>query len=124
MKISELHEISEDRLTAILHISDERSRFIKGLAEFQQIPSIGQKLAEKIVYHLGIYTLHEIKDNNAAELFDKLEEQMGVWTDPCVEDQLRCVIYHANHPDSNKEKDIEKERYGYRGTRPTKAWYK
>ncbi|MCA1010593.1 helix-hairpin-helix domain-containing protein [Halobacillus halophilus] len=75
---------------------------------------MGFQLAEKLVFKLDIYELAEIKDKNAAELFDQLEKQLGVWTDSCVEDQIRCVINYANHPDSRKQWfDFTEERKEY-----------
>lgn len=130
VKLSEIHKLEVDRLTEILHVSEKRASQIRGLAAFQQIPSIGHKLAEKVVYMLDIHTLEELKDEKGADLVDRLEKTMGVWMDPCVEDQVRCVIHYANKPDSNKQWfDFTEERKAYRQTdgypnsRPKKAWY-
>ena len=76
---------------------------IKGLADFQHVPSIGYKLAEKLVYNLNIYSLEEIKAKNGAELFDELERRLNVWTDSCVEDRIRWVIHYANDSTSNRQ---------------------
>ncbi|WP_231572536.1 helix-hairpin-helix domain-containing protein [Halobacillus sp. BBL2006] len=85
------------------------------MAEFQTVPSIGYKLAEKWVFKLDIFSLSEIKDKNAPQLFDQLVKQLGVWTDSCVEDQIRCVINYANDPESSKQWfDFTKERKAYR----------
>ncbi|UOK56513.1 helix-hairpin-helix domain-containing protein [Bacillus sp. OVS6] len=50
--------------------------------------------------------------------------------DPCVEDVMRCVVYHANHPGSDKNwweftEDRKKYReiFGYPDDRPVKAWH-
>ncbi|UOQ92128.1 helix-hairpin-helix domain-containing protein [Halobacillus shinanisalinarum] len=130
VKISDIHNKEVDELSKILCVPMNRARLIKGLASFQLVPSIGEKLAEKIVHNLEINSLHEIRDENGAELFDKLESNLGVWTDPCVEDQIRCVIYYANHPKSNKqwfdfteERKLYRQRNGYPESRPKKAWY-
>ncbi|GIO25195.1 hypothetical protein J11TS1_37760 [Oceanobacillus sp. J11TS1] len=63
-------------------------------------------------------------------MFDNLEKQLGVWTDSCVEDQIRCVMNYANHPDSNRqwfdftnERKAYREKVGYPLSRPKKAWY-
>lgn len=130
IKISEVHTHGEEKLARILGISDERARTVKALAEFQEVPSIGYELAGKLVHRLGIYSLKELKDKNGAELLNELEQRLGVWTDPCVEDQIRCVVYFANNPSSNKKwfdftnerKDYRKKN-GYPEDRPKKAWY-
>ncbi|WP_235000398.1 helix-hairpin-helix domain-containing protein [Virgibacillus dakarensis] len=96
IKISEIHSLSTIQLAQILNISEDRSLVVKALAEFQTVPSIGHKLAEKLVNVLKIYSLQEIKDKNGAILFDSLEKKLGVWTDSCVEDQIRCGINFAN----------------------------
>lgn len=44
----------------------------------------------------------EVKERNGSKLFDELEQKLGVWTDSCVEDQIRCVIHFANNPESKK----------------------
>ena len=114
----------------MMDISVERAMIIKGLAEFQNVPSIGYKLAEKLVYKLNIYSLEEIKNKNGAELFNELERRLNVWTDSCVEDQIRCVINYANHPESNlqwfdftNERKHYREKMGYPEKRPKTAWY-
>ncbi|WP_233549530.1 helix-hairpin-helix domain-containing protein [Lysinibacillus yapensis] len=55
VKICELHTLGIDQLVQMMDISVERAMIIKGLAEFQNVPSIGYKLAEKLVYKLNIY---------------------------------------------------------------------
>ncbi|MGP4074743.1 helix-hairpin-helix domain-containing protein [Halobacillus sp. K22] len=130
IKISEIHTIDTEQIANTLNFPFSKAKVLKGLAEFQTVPSIGYKLAEKLVFKLSILSLSEIKDKNAAELFDQLEKQLGVWTDSCVEDQIRCVINYANNPESSKQWfDFTKERkeyrelYGFPEDRPVKAWY-
>ncbi|QDP41944.1 helix-hairpin-helix domain-containing protein [Radiobacillus deserti] len=130
IKINEVHTTETDQLATILNAPHSRAKTLKGIAEFQTVPSIGHKLAEKLVYTLHIYSLEEIKNKHGAELFDQYETQVGVWADSCVEDQLRCVIYYANNPTSTKQWfDFTDERKAYRAlhgfpeNRPTKAWY-
>ncbi|WP_099159149.1 helix-hairpin-helix domain-containing protein [Virgibacillus ndiopensis] len=129
VKISEIHTLSVEQLIEILNISDERANIVKGLSEFQAVPSIGYKLAEKLVYRLNIYSLNDMKDKDGAELFDRLEQCLGVWTDSCVEDQIRCIVHHANTPGSNrqwfdftKERKEYREKVGFPKDRPRKAW--
>jgi len=130
VKISKVHTFSVDKLVQMMDISVEKARIIKGLAEFQNVPSIGYKLAEKLVYKLNIYSLNEIKDKNGADLFDELEQRLNVWTDSCVEDQIRCVINYANDSNSSlqwfdftNERKNYREKVGYPETRPKTAWY-
>lgn len=64
------------------------------------------------------------------ELFNSLELKLGCWTDPCVEDQIMCIIHHANNPESEKqwfdftnERKLYRQKFGYPKSRPTLAWY-
>ncbi len=117
-------------LSEVLDVTIERAKVLRGLAIFQSAPSIGVKLAEKLVYKLQLYSFNEIKDKDGAYLLDKLEENLGVWTDGCVEDQIRCVIYFANTSKDDKQWfDFTEERkkyrkeHGYPLSRPKKAWF-
>lgn len=130
VKIGEIHTLNTTQIVEILETSIERARLVKALAEFQTVPTIGYELAEKLVFQLELFSLEEISQKNGAQLFDTLEQKMGVWTDSCVEDQIRCVIDYANNPGSNRKWfDFTNERKSYRSTfgypedRPKKAWY-
>ncbi|WP_237563724.1 helix-hairpin-helix domain-containing protein [Halalkalibacter okhensis] len=130
VKIRDIHYLRTEQIAQMLTITYERAKILKGLAEFQTVPSIGHKLAEKLVFELDICSLAEMKDQNGAVLFDQLEQKLGVWTDSCVEDQIRCVINYANNRDSSKQWfDFTEERKSYRAKagfpedRPIKAWY-
>ena len=115
IKMADLHTFTRDEIAHMLDVSDERATILKGLADFQSVPSIGDKLAGKLVHKLNVYSLEEIKDQDAASLFDKLEQINGVLTDSCVEDQIRCVIHFANNPGSSKQWfDFTEERKAYR----------
>lgn len=129
VKLSEIHRFQLDDLKKILDTTNERARILMGLATFQQIPSIGFELANKLV-NLGYYSFNQIKDEDWAELFKKLEITLGCWTDPCVEDQIICVIHHANHPDSDKQwfdftedRKVYRQKFGYPKSRPKIPWY-
>ncbi len=130
VKIAEIHTLTTTQMVEILEISSERAQLIKALSEFQKVPSIGYELADKLVNQLNIYSFEELSQQDGAELIDKLERKMGVWTDSCVEDQIRCVIYYANNPGSTRNWfDFTTERKAYRNTfgypedRPKMAWY-
>lgn len=130
VRADDVCEMDTVELAEVLSVSTMRARALKGLAEFQRVPSIGYKLAEKLVFQLHTYSLEEIRDRNAAYVFNELEQVLGVWTDSCVEDQIRCVIHHANNPGSSKkwydftkERKAYREHNGYPDDRPTVAWY-
>lgn len=114
----------------MLDVSVERTKTLKGLTDFQSGPSAGSKLAEKLAFELNIFSLKEIKAKDGTELFDELEQKLNVWTDSCVEDQIRCVINFSNNLESRKQWfDFTEERKAYRDTigfpknRPIEAWY-
>ncbi|MRG87841.1 helix-hairpin-helix domain-containing protein [Salinibacillus xinjiangensis] len=129
IKLSDIHMIDVVELADIMQSSKKRARLIKGLATFQKIPSIGYRLADTLTDNLGIYSIEELKNQDGAQLLNELEENLGYWVDPCVEDQLRCVIHHAHYPNSRKqwfdftgERKRYRERYGYPESRPEKGW--
>jgi len=129
IKIAEIHQLSIEDFMEKAAISYDRAKQLKGLAAFQQIRSIGYEMAKKLVY-CGYYSLSDVKDKDWAILYDELEKKLGYWMDPCVEDQVMCVIHHANHPQSNKqwfhfteERKQYRKVHGYPATRPALAWY-
>ena len=117
------------RLQFALGGSVIRAMEIKALTEFQSLPSIGPKFAHDLVL-LGYYSLEELKDKDPAKLFNDFERLIGAWADPCIEDQFRLVVHHANNPTSESnwwdftaERKNYREQKGYPRSRPTKAWY-
>lgn len=130
MKIAALADLSTAQAAVLIETSNYRAKILQGLIAFQRVPSIGLQLADKMVHYLGVYSLDDLKGADAAEWFDELEVRLGVWTDACVEDQIRCLIHHVDHPGSTKrwhdfttERKAYREQYGYPATRPRKAWY-
>lgn len=130
VKLNEMHKLQLDDLSQILGVTNKRASFLIGLATFQQIPSIGYELGYKLVNHLGYHSLDQIKEESWPELFNRLEIELGFWTDPCVEDQIICVIHHANHPDSVKQwfdftgvRKTFRQQFGYPKSRPKTPWY-
>lgn len=127
-----LKEICNMDVVALAHClqsSIERAKYIHALAEFQSIPSIGPKVAEAVI-QLGYYSLIELKDEDGADLLNRLELLCGHWKDPCVEDCLRCIVFYANHPDCNKSwwnfttaRKEYRAQYGYPSTRPALPWH-
>lgn len=129
VKLNEIAQMDIQQLTACLQSTYERANYLRGLAQFQAIPSIGPKLAQWVT-ELGYYSLEELKNEDGADLTNRLEEHFGYWEDPCVEDSLRCIVHHANHSDSEKswwhfteERKRYREINGYPDSRPTTPWH-
>ncbi|WP_404450663.1 helix-hairpin-helix domain-containing protein [Virgibacillus necropolis] len=129
IKLSEISQMDTSDLAIALEAPLERSTYIRGLAIFQTIPSIGPKLAN-LVIDLGYYSFDDFKGETGAALTNRAEKQYGYWMDPCVEDSLRCVVYHAHYPGCDKkwfdftaERKAYREQNGYPKTRPELAWY-
>ncbi|MFC0271469.1 helix-hairpin-helix domain-containing protein [Metabacillus herbersteinensis] len=129
IKLHEIADMDIMNLSQCLQSSFERANYLRGLAQFQTVPSIGPKVAKRLV-DLGYYSLQEVKTEEGADLINRLEERIGYWEDPCLEDSFRCIVHHANHPESNKswfdftpDRKSYREQYGYPTTRPTIAWY-
>ena len=128
-KIANIPNYSIDELGVILEISPERAKEIQALAIFQQIPSIGIKFAEDLVY-LGYYSLKELENKDGAKLVEAYERKKGYWIDSCVEDQFRLAVHYANTKDDSKnwwDFTAERKKYrsenGYPADRPTTAWH-
>lgn len=126
---SELLFYAADELEVLLQTSFERAKEIRALVEFQQVPSIGIKFAEDLVF-MGYYTLDELINKNGAQLTDEFELKKGYWIDPCVEDQFRLAVHYSHTHDRSKNWwDFTAERKefrsinGYPSGRPTKAWH-
>lgn len=129
IKLSEIANYDADQLSTTLQVSIGRAKELVASAVFQQVPSIGPKLAHNLI-ELGYYSLDELKNEQGAELVERLERLHGVWMDPCVEDVMRLAVYHANHPGSDKQWwDFREERKAYRlqngypQNRPKSSWH-
>lgn len=129
IKIADITDYTPDELEVLLDSTPERAKQIFALAEFQNVPSIGIKFAEDLVF-LGYYSLQELRFKNGANLTDEYEQKKGYWVDPCVEDQFRLVVNFANTNDTKKTWwDFTEERKRFRATngypksRPQKAWF-
>lgn len=130
IKLSDFHKLKIDEITNFLGVSNQRAKMLKGLAVFQQVPSVGYEISFKLVTHLGYFSLEEFADENWAEVFHNLELHLGYWIDPCVEDQIICIIHYANHPESEKqwfdfttERKLYRKQNGYPISRPKIAWH-
>jgi hypothetical protein len=129
IKIQDIPKYPAEELGVILNIPAFRAMEISAMAEFQTISSIGIKFAQNLI-SLGYYSLDELKDKTGAKLVEDLEFSIGVWMDPCVEDQFRLVVHYANNRDDTKRWwDFTEERKKYRAgngyppDRPGKAWF-
>jgi len=129
IKLKEIHHLSLEELQKLLNTSRIRAMELRALSEFQSIPSIGIRFAHDLI-SLGLYSLADVKGKDPAKLLDRFEQQLGVWIDPCVEDQFRLVVHYANHPgkpanwwDFTNERKAFRQQYGYPPGRPKKAWH-
>ncbi|BAB06850.1 helix-hairpin-helix domain-containing protein [Halalkalibacterium halodurans] len=129
VKLSDLADLEVEALATYLHSTVTRARYLRGLAIFQTILSIGPKVAQMVV-DLGYFDLEAVKFEKGDEMVDRLEKLYGYWVDPCVEDCFRCIVHHANDRESEKHWfDFTTERKAYRATsgypsdRPTQSWY-
>lgn len=127
--VRELAHLEVKQLAGLLQVPEERAYYLRALAQFQSIPSIGPRMAEALV-ELGYYSLVELRDEDGADLVNRYEQRLGYWVDPCVEDSFRCVVHHARHPQSEKswfdfteERKNYRARYGYPATRPAIPWH-
>jgi hypothetical protein len=127
-KKSDILNFAPDELAELLGIQLDRAREIHALANFQQIPSVGIRFAEDLIF-LDYYSLEELKGKDGAELTEAYERKKGYWVDPCVEDQFRLIVHVANTGDySKKWWDFTEERKkyrlenGYPDSRPATAW--
>jgi len=128
-KIADIPNFSINELGTILEVSPKRAKEIYALATFQQIPSIGIKFAEDLVF-MDYFSLDELKDKDGAKLVEAYEQLKGYWIDSCVEDQFRLAVHYAKTKDESKKWwDFTKARkkyrleHGYPENRPTTAWH-
>jgi len=128
VKISQVLDYATDELEVLLGATPQRAREVRALAEFQQVPSVGIKFAEDLVF-MDYYSLGDLKDKDGAQLVDAYELKKGYWIDPCVEDQFRLIVHYAKTGDASRSWwDFTKERkafraeHGFPANRPTICW--
>jgi AraC-like DNA-binding protein len=129
IRVKEIHHHPVKQLQEILDVSKIRAMELYALSEFQSVPSVGIRFANDLV-SLGYYSLKQLKAEDPTTLLAKFERQLGVWSDPCVEDQFRLVVHYARNPGSKKnwwdftaERKAYREANGYPASRPEKPWY-
>lgn len=129
VRINEIPNYAVDELEVLLDVPSERAKEIYALADFQQIPSIGIKFAEDLIF-LGYYSIEELKGRDGATLTEDYERKKGYWIDSCVEDQFRLAVHFANTQDYSKNwwdfteaRKKHRQEHGYPADRPKKSWY-
>lgn len=129
LKIKDIVRTTPEELADVLGSTLERAHLLCALTSFQIVPSIGLRAAQWMV-DLGYASLDEVKAETGSDLLNRLEERYGCRLDPCVEDALRCIVYHANNPNTEKrwfdfteERKTYRAQYGYPAGRPSLAWY-
>lgn len=128
VKIADIPNYAIDELEVILEVPFDRAREIYALADFQQIPSIGIRFAEDLIF-LGYYSVAELQGKEGAQLTDEYEKKKGYRTDPCVEDQFRLAVHFSNTHDHSKtwwDFTAARKQYrmdiGYPTDRPELNW--
>lgn len=128
VKITAILDYAPDELEVLLGVDNQRAKEISALAEFQQIPSVGIKFAQDLVF-LGYYSMSELEDQDGAQLTDAYEKKKDYRTDPCVEDQFRLIAYTAKTNDRSKnwwdftaERKAFRTKVGYPQDRPEVNW--
>lgn len=129
VRIASIHLLGINGICEMLGVSKIRAMELSALSEFQSLPSIGPRFAADLIA-MGFYSLEDLRNENGAKLTDRYEKQIGVWVDPCLEDQFRLVVHYARHPAIHKnwwdftvERKAYREKHGYPSDRPTKAWH-
>lgn len=74
----------------------------KTLKQFQQIPGVGKIIAQDF-WNIGLRSLDDLKDANAAILYKKLCEFQGQKVDRCMLYVFRCAVYYASHTNHDPE---------------------
>lgn len=124
-----LQDYAPDEVAGLLNASPQRAKEIQALVEFQSIPSLGINFAEELISQ-GYYSLEQLKDKSAVELFNAFERHCGAWADPCVEDSYRLLVHYIETRDDTKrwwnftaERKAYREKFGFPADRPVKPWY-
>lgn len=114
VKQAALTDYTVDELEVMLQVPTARATELYALAEFQQIPSVGVKFAQDLIF-LGFRRIDELQGRDGAQLTDEYERKRGYQTDVCVEDQFRLAVYYANTHDATRQWwDFTAERKLYR----------
>ena len=115
LKIAEITKYAPDELEVIMDVSPERASTLWALAEFQQIPSVGIKFAEDLVF-LGFSGIDELKDKDGATLTDMYEKKKAVYFAQSKDLSKRWWDFTAAR---KKFRSL----HGYPEDRPSLCWY-
>lgn len=78
--------------------SDKQS----AVKELQTIPGVGKTIANDL-WNLGIQSIHDLKNEDPEELYERLCAYQGCKVDRCMLYVFRCAVYYA----ANDEYDAE-----------------
>lgn len=73
------------------------------LREFRTIPSIGKACAYDL-WKIGIRKISDLKNQNPALLYERLNLVTGMQHDICMLYTLRCAVYYASTTNRDPEK--------------------
>ncbi len=73
------------------------------LKEFQKIPSVGKACALDF-WNIGLRKIEDLKDQNPAVLYDRLNTLSGVKHDICMLYTFRCAVYFVSEKRHDKKK--------------------
>jgi len=82
---------------------------IDALAALQTLPSIGPKLAGKLLL-IGVRSPGDLRGRDPEALYDELEARLGP-VDRCVLYAFRCAVHAAEHGDEPELIDPEFTRW-------------
>ncbi|WP_448698617.1 helix-hairpin-helix domain-containing protein [Mucilaginibacter sp. AW1-3] len=124
VKINRLDDYAIDELGTLLDVSEHRAKALNAHLIFQRLASIGPRFAQDLI-DMGYFNLEQLKHKDGAELLNEHERFIGYQTDPCVEDQFRLIVHHANNPGSSRqwwdftpERKTFRAKFGYPDSRP------
>jgi nucleotidyltransferase/DNA polymerase involved in DNA repair len=81
----------------------ETSIKYKVLKQFQTIPGIG-KACSLDLWNIGLRSINDLKGQNPAILYDRLNKITGMTHDICMLYTFRCAVYYATESEYDSEK--------------------
>ena len=83
-----------------MFIKMDKDKIVK---QFQVIPGIG-KACSLDLWTIGLRSLADLKGQNPAILYDRLNRLTGVKHDICMLYTFRCAVYYVTEKKHSKEK--------------------